>query len=148
MYRVVKYIRSWFQRSWTVAKLIERAENTNIDPYSHDAVITIRTPDISAAIHLLTYANSVDPYEEYMVRLDYPVPLARTTSISDWYSINNRLIEPDVIKDWLGPAKTLVATYNIGSKYEPSTLIYKNSVRIKPLVDEIEILLRELLNVG
>jgi len=147
MHKVLDYLRNIFSNTYDLEKLIKLAKRRDINPYSNDALVTIQTPSVSSSIAIMEHAISVDPYDGYMVRLDMPIPNLRYIYISDWYSADGRVIDSDVIYNWLALVEQLYAIYSPGIKYEQHTRIHKNCAMIKPMLDEAEVLLEALLNV-
>jgi len=147
MRKVLDYIHNIFSNDRGLEKLIQLAKRSDISPYANDAIVSIRTPNISSSMAIMEHAISVDPYDGYMVRLDMPIPNLRYTYISDWYSADGRVLDGDVIYRWLSLVEQLYNIYKPGIKYEPHTRIHKNCAMIKPMLDEAEVLLETILNV-
>lgn len=107
-----------------------------VDPYTVDANLPVATANIEHAISVIEYALSVDIYTDYAVGNNNRIPTERYTYLTDWLTADLSLCDHKTLARWLTGLAKLDDIVTKGLKYDRTDIIYRNSVRLLPVVTE------------
>ena len=74
------------------------------------------------------------------------IKIENNNSLKYWYSDNGHYIDDAIIKEWLYKASLLIELYELISVPDGTMYKHTNSLRILPIVNEINIVVKHLFN--
>ena len=124
---------------------IEYLQTFKINIYSinHSKYYDLYNKDIYHSISFYNNIIGIDFSERYVKEL--LVTKTFNIKLKEWYSNDRRLIDTDVINEWLTIVNILNDKYITGIANEPSGKIYSNSTKLKPHIIKIEEIVTDIL---
>jgi len=118
----------------------------DLDPYYYMGGVLVTSKDIGTGIKTMEYIISVDFKSDYAIPLTTKFTQPRRIYGHAWLVYNGRLIDTALFNKWLSLSLHVVKLYSTGLKADKDSKMYRNSIKVQPVVMEIESVCCSMLN--
>lgn len=141
----IRYYLLGYKNTVSIPDAAKILKFIDVDIYSIDTKVYLTTKDIGESIELLEHICSIDYNTEYAIPTS--IKLQRPTDIflSRWVSIDEKMIEKSIFLKWMDLSVDVYAKFVSGLKSRHDSRRYMNSVKIKPIIKDSEVVMNEYL---
>ena len=112
--------------------------------YDTDPLVNVMTSDITVSTEIIKHALSVRYVNEYAVKSSAS-DTVREDALSAWLTIKRRPVTIEYYRMWCGLIATVSGRYYNGTKSNAMSTAYRNSIKLKPYIDEAYNILYNML---